>query len=276
MFNKDSQIFFQFSNEVALFDDIVKFKYNSRGNSLQMTLPIICYYGNYFDKKKLFETEFTTIISSKSQLKKFSDLNYVMVNVFFKKHFSASTFLNELYEKAKLWIATDEPQATYFTNVEGIAEYIRVDDETSFYGNYKYDNKEYCKIIYGVNHRVREDITSLKFTPYISHFDIPHPFRDEKIHGDMTSEERINVLLSLGLKSTLVDIIKNQMNQDHSEIIEERCYPFKIRLQGTDDDSHTRYFYTEAEMMDEVYRLRRCQPINKWIDVTNNNYHFTN
>jgi hypothetical protein len=51
---------------------------------------------------------------------------------------------------------------------------------------------------------------------------------------------------------------------------------FYVKLSGNDDDSWTKYFDTEEDAQEEVYRLRRSQPINKEFDVKQNGYEFTN
>lgn len=64
--------------------------------------------------------------------------------------------------------------------------------------------------------------------------------------------------------------------KDDLHSLQEHHYPFRLRLGGNDNDSWTKYFPTEEEILKEVERLRNKQPINKTDDVEENGYFFTN
>ena len=54
-----------------------------------------------------------------------------------------------------------------------------------------------------------------------------------------------------------------------------RYFDYIIHLYGTDDDSYSKGFHTEEEMMEEVQRLRNNQPLSMSLDLKNG-YVFTN
>ena len=90
--------------------------------------------------------------------------------------------------------------------------------------------------------------------------------------ASLLNERRIKDNLTI---EEIVKLFKETLESD-VQYLQETYYPYQVRLSGNDDDSWTKYFYTEEDMMNEVYRLRRCQPINKGIDVIGNGYVFTN
>jgi hypothetical protein len=81
--------------------------------------------------------------------------------------------------------------------------------------------------------------------------------------------------LPFGIKA-VVEAIEEAYNTSHLHSLQENHYPFRLRLGGNDDDSWTKYFATEEEMIEEVELLRSKQPINKANDVEWNGYFFTN
>lgn len=91
---------------------------------------------------------------------------------------------------------------------------------------------------------------------------------------EKSNEEKVSLFNSLELKQKL-EIYKTLLKRELS-YANESFLPFFIRLSGNDDDSWTKYFSTEEEMLQEVYLLRRVQPINKWEDVKLRGYEFTN
>jgi hypothetical protein len=267
------KVFFRFSNEVKLFGQLAHFYYNTSQAKLYMALPVIVFYGDFLNKKKLFQTTFTIAIDNLSDVDKYSEgFNFGIVNKFFDKHFPNSTFLQELEIKANKWISADIIKAVKIKN-EKNGEFIEVDEDTSFYGNYVQNDKEGCHLTFGKNRS--QELTSLDSFLNLWNHHIP---RDVKVDFNlylMDKKTKLAHVKSLGLKNSL-DTIKNLLKGDKSEQVDEKHCPFYIRLSGSDNDSWTKYFCTEEEMMAEVYRLRRCQPINKQIDVEDNGYYFTN
>lgn len=64
---------------------------------------------------------------------------------------------------------------------------------------------------------------------------------------------------------------------DYLDILRrQEFYPYRIWLYGTDDDSWSKWFLTEEEIMKEVYWLRKMQPLNKIRDIIDREYIFTN
>jgi len=111
--------------------------------------------------------------------------------------------------------------------------------------------------------------------------DIPEPVlfgindpKSEFIKCDSETKFYGNYTLN-GFEGCLLDIGEREKFKESNEYVLERK-PFFIRLSGNDDDSWTKFFNTKTELLEEIYRLRRCQPINKDIDVINNGYVFTN
>lgn len=270
----NKKIFFLFSDSYKSFQELAVISFDMAANSFYLTLPINVYYGNLLEKQKLFEVDFKVKINNKNHMKKLcKSFSYNMVNDYFNYNFSKTTVLDELRLRAEKWIS-DELIEPVYINILGLEnEFIEIDNETSFHGDYSLNCKKGCILKYGANCKV-EQISSFAVEPYISIYDLPYDMQNY-LHQNMSNEERFNVLLSLGLEKT-IELLKTKLNENYTLTIEELYCPYKIFLKGTDDDSWTRYFYTKEEMMKEVYRLRRCQPINLYIDIENNFYHYTN
>lgn len=270
----EKRIFFQFSEDTQLFTDFAKLRISFHGK-LTLKLPILCYYGNLFERELLFETTFETNISDIADIYKYHKVHHL--DTFFRRFFPNSDFLDKLRKKAESWISTEKPEPRDIKETEYICgtEFLEVDENTSFCGNFTQEGKEGCHMKFGENIHV-QPLTSFEYFPYVSEYDIPYALQKEGLTlHKMTKEEKFQVFKNFGLKLAL-NVLEEKLNQNHTHEIEEKYCPFFLRLQGNDDDSWTKYFCTEEEMMEEVYRLRRCQPINKQIDVISNGYHFTN
>lgn len=270
----EKKIFFRFSEDIKLFDEFANLKVSFHGQLILM-LPVLCYYGDYFDKELLFETTFRTVITNIDDISNYHKAHNL--DTFFRKFFPQSDFLQILTKKAEQWINEGKPEAVEIKDTDYICgtEFIEVDEDTSFCGNFEQDGKEGCHMKFGVNIHAKP-LASFEYLPYVSEYDIPYSLKKEGLSlYKMTKEEKFQVFKDLGLKVAL-DVFKRRLNENHTHRIEEHHCPFYLRLQGNDDDSWTRYFCTQEEMMDEVYRLRRCQPISKELDVYGNSYHFTN
>lgn len=267
------RIFFQFSEDVELFCDLAKLSVTLHGNII-LILPVLCYYGDYFSKKLLFKTEFQTIVSDLDEIYKYHKTHNL--DLFFKKFFPESDFLQILMQKAKRWISKNKPKPTKIKGTEYICgtEFIEVDADTSFYGNFEQDGKQGCYLRFGENVNCKE-LASFNYFPYLSEYDIPYSLRNGITFTGLSNEERFAIINGFGLKVKL-EIFKRKLAYFHTSFVEEKYCPFRVKLQGGDDDSWTKYFCTKEEMMDEVYRLRRCQPISKELDVYGNGYYFTN
>jgi len=277
---------FRFSENVKLFRELAKFTYHSvYKTGFLLTLPIDCYImdTDFFRKKLLFKTNFTCSIDSFEQIKEYSEnFNYSSTKQFFDKFFPESTFLNDLKQKALKWIDDKilEPIKIEQTDYICGTEFIQVDADSSFYGNFIQNEKEGCHMRFGKNTRCSKLIDMVHKTK-VSYYDLPYKVRQASLEMTdkkwyyMSEVDRYTYLENLGLK-VMLNIWKENINQNHSHSIDASYCPFFIKLSGNDDDSWTKYFCTEEEMMQEVYRLRRCQPINKEIDVENNGYYFTN
>ena len=150
-------------------------------------------------------------------------------------------------------------------------ELIEVDSESSFYPNIKQDGKEYCRMYCGKNIHCRP-IKSFDPKPFIS--STYYGGKDLKLNS-LSHEKKIEALLPFGIKA-VVEAIEKAYNTSHLHSLQEHHYPFRLRLGGNDDDSWTKYFATEEEMIEEVELLRSKQPINKANDVEWNGYFFTN
>lgn len=272
-------IFFMFSESVKPFGEIAQIRYDCvYEKTLMLTLPIFVYYGDFFNKKLLFKSSFYTRISSVEEIEKLSNLNFSAVEEWFRENFPQETILKELSEKAELWISEERPESKTLI-LEGYKageEFLEVDEDTNFCGNFKQQGKEGCSLVFGENFHYNP-LKSFLFEPYITEFDFPYEFRKEnKIQFHKLSFKEIEELILSQGEEFALNIYKSKAQDFDIHGIEQNHCKYAVSVAGNDDTSYTKYFVKEEDMMDEIYRLRRCQPINLWIDILENGYHFTN
>ena len=272
-----TKIEIRFTQEVDInFAEIQRCFVNKNKFEYKCTLPIIVGTSTdkyHFDFNPLFKTQFEFKIETIVKLEKIlKNINFWEVDSFFKKHFPESDFLNKLRIKAKKWISKDIPEPVLF-EIDGRpkSEFIKCDSETSFYGNYTLNGIEGCYLNMGE----RKDFEfNFNFKPYFSMYDLPYQLDLDCGLGNNLIEV-VNILKSQNVSDGIIhDFVIKCYKNSVEYMLEEK--PFFIKLSGNDDDSWTKYFNTKTEALEEMYRLRRCQPINKWIDVMDNGYVFTN
>lgn len=272
----------QFSEEVSLFGDLLNIKYDEYTDKLMGTLPLVVGIGKYDIDDIIIKSEFSFEIPSVHYLEKIrKDFHYWDTQKWFQKHFPNETICQRLISKAEKYISTDilEPIEISETNYVCGTEFIEVDENSSFCGNFTQNNKEGCHLQYGDFPSIYDweekklDNLDVNLASLLSRYDFPYNHRPEDLY-EKSNEERAFLFNSLELKEKL-EIYKTLLKRELSYANEE-FLPFFIRLSGNDDDSWTKYFSTEEEMLQEVYLLRRVQPINKWEDVKLRGYEFTN
>lgn len=205
------KITFAFSNDsrTFFFTNFIKVKLNYKSN-LQLYLQIhVCEYDPeavWNQGKLLFVKEFDFEVKTIRLLKQITNfIHSTGVEEFFKKFFPESTLLKTLEEKGLRYLSQEPVKPVYFDCFMGTCEFLEVEEDTSFCGNFKHDGKEGCAMIHRYcNYRKK----------------------------------------------------------------------YMVYLTGNDNDSWTKYFDTEKEMLQEVERLRRIAPISKNGDMQG--YEFTN
>jgi hypothetical protein len=251
-----------------------RFNENKEDDGLYISIPIGVYTleDSLYNRKPLFVDNFTAKLTTLDIGEYFEGEHSIFPELFFKKYFPESKFLKKLQKIGKQWISKDKPDPTPAEN-NAEAEFIEVDEDSSFCGNYTQDGKEGCHMIFGNNpHCI--PLTNLVVSAYVNKYTFKE-LENVELYGK-SSEETCKILLEkIGLKRT-VEAFKEGISRDLNHSIDEYHGIYRIFLSGNDDDSWTKYFYTEEDMMEEVYRLRRRQPINKRIDVEKNGYYFTN
>jgi hypothetical protein len=91
----------------------------------------------------LFSKEFTFKVESLETLKKMNEEgNSSFVKRFFTNFFPESDFLTELSERADMYMSQEVKEPVYFDAFGEACEFLQVDDETSFYGNFEHDGKQ--------------------------------------------------------------------------------------------------------------------------------------
>lgn len=260
-FNKDTDIDFE---------KISKIKFN-KINGLILTLPIHVFLKkDFFEYDLLFSTEVSTCTNEKELISIFESYNSKKFNIeiFLNTYFGDSTF-QDLISKGKNWSSEEILEPISLLQYPK-SEFIEVDNFTDFQGNFTQNNKLGASLNFGENEY--KNIKSFNPKPFV--FSLPREIDVYKFNK-LSSKEKINTLIPYGIEVTITTIEK-AYKQDHSLALREKYYPYYVSLSGNDDCSYTKYFCTENSMMQEVYRLRRCQPINTDIDVINNGYFYTN
>lgn len=263
-------IYFRFSEEVEVFQQIISLSYDKFSNKLFIKFPVLVYEGDFMNNSFLFKTDFTvetTLAKIKMYAKHFNSL---LCEAFLNKFFP--DVIKELTLKAVQWISFYEPLPVLLENNKSASgEFIEVNDATSFYGNFIQNNKEGCQLYYGENLHCKE-LDTFVYQPRLSSYGLNC---DASNFDILSYKDKFNFIKNLGLDACL-KYYKSLFEYNKNHEIDEYYCPYKVVLSGNDDDSWTRYFTTKELMMKEVYRLRRCQPIDKKIDVINNGYYFTN
>lgn len=290
-------ICFKYDNDYSfMLSQIIEVKAQLYGDNknFQIRVPLVIIYGtlehNFWwsdDKKELFTNDYYFTIKNINQLEKYrKSFNVNNADKWLIEHFKEDKLVEQLINKGLQWIDNTILEPTQIDSKETYVcgdEFIQVDENTSFGGNFEQFGIEGCHMKFGKNQHCKE-FTNLSFKPHISEYTlsrINHKFykelRDEGITlYDKSDKEIIDIIVSKFGLGVLLEAYKRELGQNHNHSIDEHYQPYKVYLAGNDDASYTKYFSTEEDMMVEVYRLRRCQPINMDIDVVNNGYYFTN
>lgn len=262
----------KFSEDIKVFDEVVKLYYDSYyKGKLCAIIPLLVYHreeDDFWDDnlKFLFKTHIHLKNIKPKKLKRmskcFRDAEWFI-------HAFTDFDLKALEDKVNKWVSTEILEPIPFQ--EG--EFILTDKNTSFYGNYELDSKQGCLMKFGKNPHYKP-LESFNVNLGIYYHNLPYLKNiDGNSFYELTPNEKLELVKSLG-EQVFINTFHKSFPSKQS--LEESHLQFKIRLSGNNDDSWTRYFETEEQMMQELYRLRRCQPINKLIDVQNNGYYFTN
>lgn len=161
------------------------------------------------------------------------------------------------------------------------SEFLRVDEFTTFAGNFKQDDTEGCCMDFGpVKNQLKSNFNWNIRTDWCS-YDLPSEIQKQigedhsNIVWSWTKEQKKEFFDSLPLDiqhqlgiSTAKRYIENEL--------EPRYFPYKIYLYGTDDCSYSKWFVKEEDMLEEVKFLRKMQPISLERDLLNRGFVFTN
>lgn len=244
---------YEFMEHNVNFFEYAKIEYYE---NLMLTLPILVYN----NKNLLFKAELHLPKVKVSDLKKYS--KYLDAKEFLSIFFPQ--FLQKLEKKAENWLSVETPSPVLAE--DSSAEFLEVDEDTNFYGNVIQNDKEGCHMYYGVNNHYRPLVFDDKLF-LNSHY---LPRECDNFH-DLNREEKLEYIKKLSKKEQ-IDYYR-QIHCMPLHELRQNHLPLFIRLSGNDDTSYTAYFETQEELIGEICRLRRCQPLNKMIDVLNNNYY---
>ena len=126
-------------------------------------------------------------------------------------------------------------------------EYLPVDKETSFYGNYEVDSEQCCRV--SISYTKKYDKSPLE--------QVKGVLATRQSSGDFAQEEK--------------DLIKLLRS-----VLDEETRPYCIHLSGNDDDSWSKTFWTLEEVWKEYMYLLQLEPINKQRDIHSRGYYFSN
>lgn len=276
----------QFTKNVKLFGDILKVKYNEFEKKLIGTLPLIVgeydEYGFYIENV-LFKSSFSFEIKNAAMLNRLNkEFNYAWPEDWFQKYFpeldklQLLTLKGEKYTSIEILPAIDIVEGKQWRKC---TEFIAVDSESDFCGNFVQNDAEGIHLLYGdtrnlFNWKVSKfDTLKKDFTGLLSSYDFPYNNRLNDLYGK-SKEYKLGVFNTLSLKEK-VRVYKLLLNKELA-YLNESVLPFIVKVYGNDDESWTKHFSTEEEMLQEVYLLRRLQPINKYEDIIDRKYEFTN
>lgn len=273
-------ILVQFSEEVALADDLISV--NSYFGKFYISVPIVVIYADeQWNNKTLFRTSFTTEIDIEKLPAYYEKLHFFDVKSWITQFAGGMAFYYSLVRRGNILLTLDEytvypiPIANSF--IRG-TEFISVDSETDFCGNFEQNGLEGVHVSYG-----KRDVPTPKLSIKLSlsEYDLPYSKQKELGVGEKgftlykKSEEEITfVWESLSLTEQIEILERKHRMEAYSA--KDYYFPYFVRLTGNDDESYTKYFSTEKEMLDEIKYLRWVMPINKKIDVIDRGYVFTN
>lgn len=264
-------VFYGHSKDIVSFSSTMTVHYDHYLKTTNIKFPIFCLFGNFFDNKVLFEVEYEFKLKKLSHLQKV--FKYKNILSIFTEYLNDTSYLDYIIKKGNDFISNEIIKPVPFTTHVGEGEFIKVDENTSFYGNFNYNDVEGCYLEYGKNNN--QELTSFILEPYLSVYNLSGVLYKSNEFYKKSRKEIFDIVSSYGLKE-LINFYKKSLKDYNDELIDQMYSPYYIKLSGNDDDSWTKYFYDEDSMLKEVYRLRRTQPINKTIDVIGNGYIFTN
>jgi len=170
------------------------------------------------------------------------------------------------------------------TNPNIDKNYLQVDNESNFGGNYEIESKQACTISFGRNDSV-SIFYELNIPTDWQSYNLPHHLQKDIEQGkekpyynivckwSRTQKQEFFKSLSLENKNYISVSVLERTLQHFKD---KHYYPYEVYIAGNDDESWTKYFATEEEMIQEVNYLRMMEPINKNLDICSRDYVFTN
>lgn len=130
--------------------EFMKSRVNHKGN-IEIALKIHVYQYDeekaWCEGKLLFVKKFTFEITKMNLLRsmvKFATPK--SVEEFFEKFFPESNLINHLIKKGEKYLSTETIEPVYFDSFRGNCEFIEVEEDTDFYGNFEHNGKEGCAL----------------------------------------------------------------------------------------------------------------------------------
>jgi hypothetical protein len=276
---KGKAILIYFSKEVKLAHDIISI--TSYFDQFFIAVPIVVMVQDEnWNNTVLFQTSFSTEISIE-KLPDYHELDFFDVESWIKQFEKGKEFYDLIVRRANILLTLDEYKVNPIPIVSNYVrgtEFISVDSDTDFYGNSEQEGLEGVHLAYG-QRDVSKPQLSVKLG--LSEYDLPYSKQKEleKWIPNFTlykkSDDEINSVWESLTLSEQVEILERKYRRE-AYSAKEYYFPYFIRLSGNDDDSYTKYFATEKEMLDEIQYLRLIMPINKEIDIKSRGYVFTN
>jgi len=160
------KITFKFTNGTNRFEDFAKLRYRTYPQKgILVTLPILCFKGFSHGKDPIFKSSFSFILESLEELETLKEVRSWECEKFFKdKPYSP---LTQLKEHAEKWISEDKLEPIPIIDTDYICgtEFIQVDDESSFCGNFEQNGMEGCHMSF----KKREEYEEFKSLTPLNH-----------------------------------------------------------------------------------------------------------
>jgi hypothetical protein len=135
----------QANNRFLHFVKLPELRYSTNPNKLYFEFKVGAFnLTDFRNRNKLFERTFYNEIHESQIFQFIEDFNEMSVEDFFKTRLSEN-LLQEMKDKAEKYVSLDIPEPVPFTSNEGrLGEFIEVDSETNFCGNYENEGKKGC------------------------------------------------------------------------------------------------------------------------------------
>jgi hypothetical protein len=168
-----------------------------------------------------------------------------------------------------------KPEIVYYKNEDsdwltGCNIFLEFDNTADKWaGPFAMNGKKGCLAAYGKN--ISDNILTALNNQYYEMIKNTQEKLDYYVFCSINIQEKMDIFNKLSFEDQY-KITESLINSLDIESFK----PYKINLFGSDDVSYTKWFFTEKDMLNEVDKLLKLQPLNFQKDVIENGFQFTN